>query len=143
MFYLSCIRLQHLYHMDHQTTTFRNIYACKSIVFNNTISKNVPGALSNPNESRVCKVGRHKVLIFRKAKLDYYGNPVHVATYINSDGTPGVTYQSNGGSQHAVRGLFNKKGISVKYDDKIAKKMKANSLLNDYVKRIAREDSGW
>ena len=42
-------------------------------VYDTTIQNNVPGALSNPGQSVVCKVGKHKVLVSRKEKLDRYG----------------------------------------------------------------------
>ena len=47
-----------------------------SFVKRKTIWNSVGGGFSNPGESRVCKIGKHKVLVTRSAKLDRYGNPV-------------------------------------------------------------------
>ena len=53
-------------------------------VYDTTIRNNVPGALSSPGESVICKVGEHKVLVSRKEKLDKYGNPVHISSVIEN-----------------------------------------------------------
>ena len=118
----------------------------KSFVYNETIKNNVPGALSRPNEQVICKIGKHKVLVTRNPKLNYYGNPVHVATYINLDGSEGVSYKSDGGCDFAVKGLFKKKGIDVKISkkerlarEKMLKKMKAF----DYARQLEKESSRW
>ena len=50
----------------------------KSFVYYDTIWKGVGGGLSNPGESRLCKVGKHKVLLTRSERLNRYGNPVHI-----------------------------------------------------------------
>lgn len=87
----------------------------KPFVYRDTIWKNVGGGLNYPNETKLCKVGKHKILLTRKEKLDYYGNPVHVATYINKDGSTGPSYRSNGSATMVVSGVLKKKGILTKY----------------------------
>lgn len=87
----------------------------KRFVYNTTISKNVPGALSNPGESKLLKVGSHKVLLSRKERLDKYGNPVHMASVISKNGVSSKPYKSNGGGRHAVAGALRTANISVKY----------------------------
>lgn len=93
----------------------RKLKKRKPFVHYSTIWKNVGGGLSSPNASKVCKVGQHKILLTRSAKLDYYGNPVHTATYINKDGTSGIQYRSNGSATYTVSHLLKKKGIETKY----------------------------
>ena len=113
----------------------------KPFVHYSTIWNNVGGGLNYPNESKVCKVGKHKILLTRASKLDRYGNPVHTATLINKDGTTGLSARTNGTATLCVSNLLKKMGIDTKHKAyKVsAKKKKAN----EYVKRIAREDSGW
>lgn len=87
----------------------------KSYVFRDTIWKNVGGGLSYPNESKICKVGKHKILLVRADKLNRYGNPVHTATIINKDGSPGLSYKSDGSATLVVSNLLKKKGVETKY----------------------------
>lgn len=89
----------------------------KSFVYSATIRKNVR-ELNNPGESKICKVGKHKVLLTRSNKLDSYGNPVHTAAYINKDGTTGVSYRTNGSAAYAVIRMLKKKNIDVKHGGK-------------------------
>lgn len=58
-------------------------------------------------ESKIEKVGRKKVLITRDKYLDRNGNPVYRASVINSDGTTGKAYRSNGGPGYAVEHAIN------------------------------------
>ena len=68
----------------------------KPFVYYTTIWKNIGGGLSNPGESKVCKVGKYKLLLSRAQRLDYYGNPVHTASVISKDGSICGTYRGNG-----------------------------------------------
>lgn len=104
----------------------------RSFVYNETISKNCPGALSNPNQSVLCRIGAHKVNITRGSKLDYYGNPVYTATYINKDGSYGQSYKTNGSCRMAVKGVLNKEKVDVKFSKEELRKQK---ILNDKMKR--------
>lgn len=87
----------------------------KSFVFRSTIFKSVGGALSNPGESRVCKVGKHKVLVTRAERLDPYGNPIHTAAVIRKDGTVGKAAKTNGGATMAVSEALENVGVGTKY----------------------------
>lgn len=85
-------------------------------VKNSTIWKVVGGGYSNPGESKVCKVGKYKVLVSRAECLDSFGNPVHTATLINKDGTLGKSYKSNGSASTVVSNCLKKNGIKTKYN---------------------------
>ena len=80
-----------------------------------TIFNSVGGALSNPNESKICKIGKHKVFLTRLPKLNKYGNPVHSATYIHKDGSLGPTYKSVGSATLVVSGALRRVGIFTRY----------------------------
>ena len=80
-----------------------------------TIWNSVGGGFSNPNESKVCKVGRHKVLVTRSDKLNRNGNPVHTATYINKDGSLGKSHRSDGSATLVVSRALKKNGIDTRY----------------------------
>lgn len=79
-----------------------------------TIWNSVGGGFSNPGESRVCKVGRHKVLVTRSPYLNKYGNPVHTATIINRDGSLGESYRGTGSATYIVENALKKNGIRTK-----------------------------
>ena len=83
-------------------------------VRHSTIWNRVGGGFSNPGESRVCKVGRHKVLITRSPYLNKYGTPVHTATLINRDGSLGESYRDTGSATYIVENALKKNGIRTK-----------------------------
>lgn len=80
----------------------------------NTIWKSVGGGFSNPGESKVCRVGKYKVLVSRADRLNKYGNPVHTATLINSDGSVGASYRSDGSATLVVSRALERNGIGTK-----------------------------
>lgn len=80
-----------------------------------TIWNSVGGGFSNAGEAKVCKVGKHKVLLTRANRLDRYGNPVHTATVINKDGSMGKSYRGNGSATLIVSKALKKNGIDTKY----------------------------
>ena len=84
-------------------------------VYRKTIWNKVGSGFSNPNQSKVFKIGKHKVLLSRSARLDRYGNPVHTATLIKSNGQVGNSYRSNGNATLVVSKMFVKNGIGVRY----------------------------
>lgn len=86
----------------------------KPFVYYTTIWKSVGGGLSNPGESKVCKVGKHKLLLSRAQRLDYYGNPVHTASVIYKNGSVGATCRSNGSATFTVEKALQRSGIDVK-----------------------------
>ena len=86
----------------------------KPFVYSTTVWNNVGGGLSYPNETKLCKVGKHKVLLTRSKYLNQYGNPVHTATYIHKGGMPGRSYRSTGSASLVVSNLLRKQGIDVK-----------------------------
>ena len=86
----------------------------KPFVYHSTVWKNVGGGLSNSGESKICKVGKHKLLLTRSVYLDRYGNPVHTAALINRDGTMGASYKSNGSATFIAEKALNRNGIDVK-----------------------------
>ena len=85
-----------------------------SFVKRKTIWNAVGGGFSNPGQSKVFRIGKHKVLVTRSAKLDRYGNPVHTATYIRKDGSLGASYRSNGSATLTVSRALKKMGIDTK-----------------------------
>ena len=87
----------------------------KPYVKRDTIWKSVGGGLSNPGETKICKVGQHKVLLTRADKLNRYGNPVHTATVINKDGSLGESFRSSGSATLTVSKALKKSGIETKY----------------------------
>ncbi len=97
----------------------------KPYVYYDTIWKGVGGGLSNPGESRICKVGKHTVLLSRANKLDRYGNPIHTASLIKGGRTVGYSAKSNGSATLVVSNMLSKNGIDTKrhsYKNKRSKK---------------------
>lgn len=97
----------------------------KPYVYYDTIWKGVGGGLSNPGESRICKVGKHTVLLSRANKLDRYGNPVHTASLIKNGRLVGYSVKSNGSATMVVSNMLSKNGIDTKrhsYKNKRSKK---------------------
>ena len=80
-----------------------------------TIWNSVGGGFSNAGESKVCKVGKYKVLVSRGERLDRYGNPVHTATLINKDGSLGESYRSSGSASLVVSRALKRNGIDTKH----------------------------
>lgn len=89
--------------------------ATKPYVQRTTIWNSVGGGFSNPGESRIFKVGKHKVLLTRGERLDKYGNPIHTATVIQKNGALGNSYRGSGSATNIVAGALQKNGIEVKY----------------------------
>lgn len=85
----------------------------KPYVHYDTISKEVKGGLNYPSEKKVCKIGKHKVLLERNEYLDSMGNPVHQATYIERNGKLGRSASTNGAAEYAVSDCLRKNGIKV------------------------------
>lgn len=83
-------------------------------VWKSTIWKSVGGGFSNSGESKVCRVGKHKVLLTRSERLNYYGNPIHTATLIKSDGSLGASYRGTGSATLVVSEMLKKNGIDTK-----------------------------
>ena len=79
-----------------------------------TIWNAVGGGLSNSGESRLCKVGKHKVLLSRSIYVDRYGNPIHTASVINKDGRVVSSYRSNGSATLTVSRALKKSGVDTK-----------------------------
>lgn len=86
----------------------------KSFVYNDTIRKNVR-ELSYPAESQLCNVGKHKVVVTRSERLDYYGNPVYTATVLDREGGTLGSYRSNGSAALVVQGALKRSGVNVRY----------------------------
>ena len=80
-----------------------------------TLWKGVGGGLSNPGESRVCKVGKHRILVSRSQRLNYYGNPVHTVSVIHPDGTTGRAYRTSGSATTACEQALKSEGIQVRH----------------------------
>ena len=86
----------------------------KPYVQRKTIWNKVGGGFSNPGESKIIDVGKHKVLLTRGEKLDKYGNPVHTATLMQKNGQLGKPYRSTGSATDIVAGALRRNGIEVK-----------------------------
>lgn len=86
----------------------------KPYVYYDTIWKGVGGGLSNPGESRLCSVGKHKVLLTRSQKLNQYGNPVHTASLVKDGRTVGYSLKSAGSATLVVSKMLAKNGIETK-----------------------------
>lgn len=87
----------------------------KPYVMRKTIWNSVGGALSNPGESKVCRVGKYKVLVTRSPRLNQNGNPVHTATVINKNGILGASYCSSGSATYTVSKCLKRNGVDTKY----------------------------
>lgn len=90
-----------------------------------TISNSV-GQISNPGESKILKVGKHRVLLTRGDKLDKYGNPVHTATLIDEKGRLQKSYRGNGAATTVVSVALKQNGIEVKYPKRVGKRKNGN-----------------
>lgn len=86
-----------------------------SFVKRKTIWNAVGGGFSNPGQSKVFRIGKHKVLVTRSEKLNRNGNPIHTATYIRRDGSIGASYRSDGSASLVVSKVLKKHGIDTKY----------------------------
>ena len=86
----------------------------KPYVYYDTSWKGVGGGLTNPGESCLCKVGKHKVLLTRGDKLDRYGNPVHTASLVRGGRTVGYSAKSSGSATMVVSKMLAKNGIDTK-----------------------------
>ncbi|MGN0824553.1 MAG: hypothetical protein ACI4MB_05755 [Candidatus Coproplasma sp.] len=80
-----------------------------------TIWNSVGGGFSNPGQSKVFKVGNHKVLLTRSDKLNSNGNPIHTATVINKDGSLGKPYRSDGSATLVVSGALKNIGVETRH----------------------------
>lgn len=88
----------------------------KSFVYYNTVSKSVwKSGGYNPGETRVCKIGSHKVVLTRAERLDRSGNPVYTGTVIRKDGTAGKAYKTNNSPAGAAIGALHGEGVLTKY----------------------------
>lgn len=87
----------------------------KPYVMRKTIWDSVGGGLSNPGQSKVCRVGKYKVLVTRSQKLNKYGNPVHTATVINKNGSLGTSYRGSGSATCIVSTCLKRNGVDTKY----------------------------
>ena len=87
----------------------------KPFVYLSTIWNSVGGGLNYSGQSKLCKVGKHKVLLTRSKNLNKYGNPVHTATYIEKNGLAGKSYRSTGSAALVVSNLLRRQGVDVKY----------------------------
>ena len=96
----------------------------KPYVQRKTIWNKVGGGFSNPGESKIFNIGKHKVLLTRGEKLDKYGNPIHTATVMQKNGQLGKPYRSNGSATEVVTGALRKNGVDVKYPRPLKPKQK-------------------
>lgn len=87
----------------------------KQYVRYSTIWNAVGSGLNNPGESKICKIGKHKVLLTRSDKLDRNGNPVHTASVLKRGGNLGGTHKSNGSATNVVSQALKNEGIATKY----------------------------
>ena len=87
----------------------------KYYVYRNTIWNNVGGGLSSPGATKLCKVGGHKVLLTRSQRLNKYGNPVHTASIIGTNGSVKATARGSGSASLIVFRALKKIGIDTKY----------------------------
>lgn len=94
----------------------------KQFVQYETIWKSVGGGLSNPGETKICRVGKHKVFAQREERLDRYGNPVYNVTVIKGNGTTGATVRSNGSLTQVVSQALKKEGVETKHKVKFPRK---------------------
>jgi hypothetical protein len=89
----------------------------KPYVRRSTIWKAVAGEFSNPGQGKLCRIGRHKVLVTRSERLNKYGNPVHTATVVKPDGSFGASHRSAGSATLIVSRALEKNGVATKYDN--------------------------
>lgn len=87
----------------------------KPYVRYSTIWKSVGGGFSNPGQSKLVKVGKYRVLLERKKRLDSYGNPVHTAYVVDRNGGVSGSYTSNGSAANVVSNALKRSGVETKY----------------------------
>lgn len=86
-----------------------------------TIWKSVGGGLSSPGASKICRVGKHKVLVQRDEKLDRNGNPVHTATVFNGQNKSVASARGNGSLTLTVSTALKKAGVETKHKRRFPK----------------------
>ena len=86
----------------------------KPYVHRSTVSKNVGAGAVNPGQSKVVRIGKHKVLISRDGKSKRADKPVHTATLIKADGSLGVSYRNYGTASLVASVALRRNGIDVK-----------------------------
>lgn len=99
----------------------------KPYVQYSTIWKGVGGGFSNPGETKICKVGAHKVLVKRGNTLDKNGNPRHTVTYINKDGSLGQSYTGTGSATLIASKALAKSGVETKHKSNFPKKKRSKN----------------
>ena len=87
-------------------------------IYQKTAWKAIGGGFCNPKESKVIHVGRYKVRVVRSEYLNFYGNPIHTATYINTDGTDGRVYRSTAPAYVVVCECLKRNGVDVRVNKK-------------------------
>ena len=87
----------------------------KPWVRRSTVWQSVGGGLSYPGEQKICKVGKHKVLLVRSEKLNRYGNPVHTATLSDRHGRLGRSHRGTGSATMIAEEALRRNGIDVKH----------------------------
>lgn len=86
----------------------------RTYVQEKTLDKGVQGVqLQKRGESKICRVGRHKVVVTNVGK-DKRGRTVHAASVIKPNGKLGETHAGHGSVTKAVSGALRKNGVDVK-----------------------------
>ena len=86
----------------------------KPYVHSSTVRKNVGGGTVNPGQSKVVRIGKHKLLISRDGNSRRNGSPMHTVTLIKKDGSLGVSYRNNGTASLVASIALRRNGIDVK-----------------------------
>ena len=85
-----------------------------AFVHEKTLWESVGGGFHLAGEERLCKVGKHKLLVRRSERLNRMGNPIHYVTYVHPDGTMGKTFSTTGSAMLAAKDALRSEGIEVR-----------------------------
>lgn len=90
----------------------------RPFVWYKTVWNSVRGKLKHPGESKVCRVGNHKVLLSKSSTQNSVGNCTHTASVIDKNGKILSTYKTDGGAHVATSGALKLAGIDVRKQKK-------------------------
>ena len=78
-----------------------------------TVQKGVKGTLARNGESKLCRIGKHKVIVTGSGR-DKQGRQMHTATLIKENGRLGESYRARGPIVKVVSRALKKNGVEVK-----------------------------
>ena len=90
---------------------------CQTYVQYKTVCNSVEKLSNKQGESKVCRVGKHKVIVTKLGK-DKRGRDRHLATLLKENGRLGDSQVASGAPVRAISGTLKKNGVEIKYHRK-------------------------